>query len=394
MPSKFEPVEGVQPKVLKWARETANLTVAEVAAKLKKAVDAIEAWENGESAPTYPQLEKLAYDLYKRPLALFFLPAPPAEPRPQTEFRSLPADDLIALDRDTVFLIRKAHAFHVALHELFGDRSPADEPIWKAVRVSADRPAAAQAAAVRKALGVNLDDQRSWKDSDHALKEWRRRIEAQGVFVFKHAFKQREISGFCLVEDELPLIMINNSTTKTRQIFSLLHELAHVLFHRSGISRFDDTRIEALPNVDRNIERFCNEIAAEILVPTEDFLNYAQRWGVDPRSATDVDFSDFARRYHVSREVILRRFLNAGSITRAFYLMKSAEWIAQIEDRSGSGGNYYATQGAYLSEVFLRAVFGRYARRQLTKYEAADLIGIAPKNLSKLQDQVLQGAAA
>ena len=390
---RFEPVEGIQPKVLKWARESANLTLVDVATKLKKSADIIEEWEKGGSAPTYPQLEKLAYELYKRPLALFFLPAPPPEPKPQTEFRSLPADDLITLDRDTIFLIRKARAFHVALHELFGDRSPVEAPIWKEIRLSAARPVAQQATAVRNALSVNLDQQSSWRDADHALREWRRSIETRGVFVFKHAFKQREISGFCLVKDELPLIMINNSTTKTRQIFSLLHELAHVLFHRSGISRFDDTRIEALPNVDRNIERFCNEIAAEILVPAEDFRICATRRGIDPGNATDDDFSDFARRYHVSREVILRRFLDEGSITRPFYLKKSAEWVAQIGDKGGSGGNYYATQGAYLSEAFLRAVLGRYARRQLTKFEAADLIGIAPKNLSKLQDQVLQGAS-
>ncbi len=391
---RFEPIEGIQPKVLRWARETANLTIADVAAKLKKPDETIEGWEKGDGAPTYPQLEKLAYDLYKRPLALFFLPSPPVEPKAQTEFRSLPADDLVSLDRDTVFLIRKARAFHLALYEIFGDRSPAEAPIWRKIRLSESGPVEPQAAAVREALGVSLDEQSKWKDADQALKEWRRRIEAHGVFVFKQAFKQREISGFCLVKDELPLIMINNSTTKTRQVFSLLHELAHVLFNRSGISTFDDSRIDALPNADRQIERFCNAIAAEILVPSEDFKIQARRWGLDPRQATDDDFSYFAKRYHVSREVILRRFLDEGRITRAFYRMKSAEWIAQIEGGRDGGGNYYATQGAYLSETFVRAVFGRYARHQLTKYEAADLIGVAPKNLAKLQDQVLQGAAA
>ncbi len=71
---------------------------------------------------------------------------------------------------------------------------------------------------------------------DDALKLWRRAIEAHGVFVFKDSFKQGAISGFCLRHDEFPIILINNSTTKTRQTFSLLHEL-FLLFNRSGISR-------------------------------------------------------------------------------------------------------------------------------------------------------------
>ncbi len=388
-----KPVVGVQGRVLSWARETANLSVTEVAEKLKKTPEIIEAWEEGASAPSYAQLEALAYDLYKRPLALFFLPAPPDEPRAQTEFRSLPAEDLVALDRDTVFLIRKARAFHHALDELYGGRAPAASPLWKEVPLSERRSIDAQAGAVRDALGVTLEMQRAWKDDDQALKEWRRRIEARGVFVFKHAFKQREISGFCLVDDELPLIMINNSTTKTRQIFSLVHELAHVLVRRSGISTFGEREIERLPNADREVERFCNAVAAEILVPSTDFESQAIRWTTPPAEADDAQYATLAERYHVSREVILRRFLDRGQVSREFYRAKTDAWGAQKAEKSGSGGNYYATQGAYLSETFVREVFSRYSRRLINQFDAAELIGLAPKNFLKFQDQVLQGAA-
>ena len=89
-------VAGIQPSVLRWARMSANLTVSDVADKLKRTVAEIEEWETGAAAPSYPQLEKLAYDLYKRPLATFFLPTPPNEPSPKTEFRSLPDQDLDA----------------------------------------------------------------------------------------------------------------------------------------------------------------------------------------------------------------------------------------------------------------------------------------------------------
>jgi Zn-dependent peptidase ImmA (M78 family) len=387
------PVSGIQPSVLRWARVSANLTVADVADKLKRTAAEVEGWEAGEAAPSYPQLEKLAYDLYKRPLATFFLPAPPSEPNPKAEFRSLPDQDLDSLSRDTLLLIRKARAYQFALEELYGARNPVEEPIWRTVQLSTARPVAAQAARVREALGISLDQQREWHDDDEALKRWRRAIEAHGVFVFKNSFKQRELSGFCLANPEFPVITINNSTTKTRQVFSLVHELAHVLFQRNAISSFDETRIEALPLRDRTIERFCNAVAAEILVPLADIRVQMRALSGELEQAGDDRFAALAKRYHVSRAVVLRRMLDDERVSSEFYRTKTAEWDAQRE-AAGSGGNYHATQNVYLSEKFAQEVFARYARRQISLDEAADYFDLAPKNVEKLQDLVLRGAAA
>jgi Zn-dependent peptidase ImmA (M78 family)/DNA-binding transcriptional regulator YiaG len=389
--AKSSPVVGLTPAVLKWARESANMTAADVAERLKKTADLVEAWEAGETAPSYPQLETLAYDIYKRPLALFFMPTPPDEPRPRAEFRSLPDADLSHLSRDTTLLIRKARAFQVALIELYGDRNPVAAPIWRQARLNPRAAVVQQAARVREVLGISLDDVRQRPDADTALKLWRRAIERGGVHVFKDTFKQRELSGFCLWHPELPLILINNSTTKTRQVFSLIHELVHVLCDRSGISRFDSRGIEELPPADRAVERFCNAVAAEILVPMADFEVAAR--GIDPGRASDEQFAALAGRYHVSRSVVLRRFVERGEVAVDRYLAKDREWADQQRD-GGNGGNYYATQGAYLSEQFLREVVSRYSRRLLTRTEAAELIGVKPKNFEQFEEMVLRGAAA
>lgn len=223
------------------------------------------------------------------------------------------------------------------------------------------------------------------------MKTWRRTIERNGVHVFKDSFKQREFSGFCLWHPEFPVILINNSTTKTRQVFSLMHELTHVLCDRNGISRFDNRGIEKLPLPDRVIERFCNTLAGEILVPSDDFLPASRNFV--PETASDGQFAELAGRYHVSRSVILHRFLERGLVTVEFYVMKDREWAEQGRE-GGSGGDYYATQGTYISERFLREVVSRYARRLLTKNEAADLIGVKPRNFDRFEDLVLRGAAA
>lgn len=386
------PLLGIQPALLKWARESANMSIDDVAEKLNKPIDAIIEWETGSKIPSYPQLEKLAYDLYKRPLAIFFLPAPPDEPKATAEFRSLPDADLGNLARDTVILIRKARAFQFALRELFQGHTPADAPIWRTIKLSASSSIVAQAAQVRVELGISLDEQLNWKDDDEALKRWRRAIETRGVFVFKDTFKQREISGFCLNDPEFPTIMINNTTTKTRQIFSLLHELAHILIDRSGISTFEQLKIEGLSLGDRKVERFCNSIAAEILVPVENFRRLTDTLNFSSPEVLDQQITAFAKQLKVSRAVVLRRVLVDQSISQEFYDQKTREWDAQ-QSKGGSGGNYYATQKAYLSERFAREVFVRYERRQLSRDEAAELIGVSPKNFSGLEELVLRGAA-
>ncbi len=342
-------------------------------------------------APTYAQLEKLAYEIYKRPLALFFLPVPPDEPKPRTEFRSLPQVELGRLSRDTTLLIRKGRAFQAALVELYGDRSPVAKPIWREIHVSHSHDVVSQATNLRSLLGVDIESVRLLPDADAGLKLWRRAIEKVGIHVFKESFEQKEYSGFCLWHPEFPVIVINNSTTKTRQVFSLIHELAHILFDKSGISRFDDVSINELPQADRIVERFCNALAAEVLLPSADFQSASR--GFEPNRATDQQFADLANRYHVSRSVVLRRFLDRDEVSLDFYLAKDREWLEQRKEKS-QGGSYYSTQGVYLSERFMQEVVSRYSRRLLTKAEAAEMIGVKPRNFEGIEDMVLRGNAA
>ena len=393
---KAVPLPGVQPALLKWARESAHLSLEEVADKFKKPARLIEEWESGADAPSYAQLEKLAYELYRRPLAIFFLPSPPAEPKPEADFRALPDADLRLLRRETVFLIRRAWAYQASLVELFGDRSPTTEPLWRRIGLDSSKPVAPQAAAVRSALGVPEPGAGEWgaADGDVALKRWRKAIENGGIFVFKDTFKQSEISGFCLEHPELPLVMINNSTTKTRQIFSLLHELAHVLMGRRAISTFDDAPLRQLPPAEQRIERFCNRIAAEILVPARDFAAQAAGLPHNVETLAPDRFTALAHRYCVSREVILRQFRDAGRVSQTFYEQRKREWDGQRDQKANAGGSFYNTKGAYLSERLLGEVFARYGRRQISIDEAADFIGVKAKQVEEMESRFMQGMAA
>ncbi|PPD34118.1 MAG: DNA-binding protein [Methylomonas sp.] len=388
---KREPVDGIQPEMFRWARQTLGLSIDDVARKLKRPSEEIEAWESGQDAPSYTQLEKLAYQVYKRPLAVFFLPKPPDEITPDREFRTLPEFDLDNLSPDTYIQIRRAHAYQIALDELFNGRNPAEKPIWESISLAPNKPINQQAIKIREFLGIHMDQQMSWSSDDVALRQWRQAIEEAGIFVFKNSFMQKDISGFCLRDKNLPIIYVNNGTTKTRQIFSLLHELAHLLMNINGLSKFDSRYIERLTSEEKTIEQFCNAIAAEILIPSDDFTQQTINFPQNVDSVSDERFSEIANRYSVSREAILRRFLDQGRASQNFYEQKATFWADQ--KKTGRGGDWYASQNVYLSHRFSSEVFTQYYRNQISMEQASDLLGIKAKNFAGLEQKVLQGAA-
>lgn len=370
------------------------MSVEDVARKLKRPADEVRAWEaeGAADAPTYVQLESLAYEVLKRPLAVFFLPAPPQEVPPKKEFRTLPDADLQALHADTHLQVRKAHAYQIALRELYDHGNPGNLGRLQQARLSLRGSVAHQAQAVRDMLGVSLADQAAWRSDEVALKCWREAVESLGIFVFKAPFKQKEISGFCLPASDFPLIYLNNSTTKTRQIFSLLHECIHLMLEVAGLSKFDNEYVRRLPEAAQRIEVFCNKLAAEILMPSADFAERVKSLPDHVEDVADTVFAQLGQRYGVSREAVLRRFLDMGRVSPAFYERKAKFWSAQ--KKSSSGGDWYASQNTYLSERFAREVVGRHYRNQLTVEQAAEYLGIKAKNFAGIEQRVLQGAAA
>jgi len=195
-----------------------------------------------------------------------------------------------------------------------------------------------------------------------------------------------------LPADDFPLIYLNNSTTKTRQTFSLLHELAHLLLNVAGISKFDTEYIRRLPSPERRLEMFCNQMAAEILIPSADFAGQLKGLHENVESQPENVFADLASRYGVSREAVLRRFLDMGRVSQGFYEAKARLWASQ--KKQGTGGDWYASQNVYLSARFAREVVRRHYRNQLSVEEASEFLGIKAKNFAGLEQRILQGAAA
>ena len=192
----------VNQDVLKWARESTHLSIEDVASKLRKLPETILSWEKGESSPTYVQLEKLAYQVYKRPIAIFFFPTPPDEENPATSFRTLPDSEIDRLPPSVIRLLRQAQAMQINLDELCESENPAPRRIFEDISVDLSMSPDLLSEIVRKYIGVDLEEQTSWESPTVALANWRNCIEENGIYVFKDTFRENKISGFCLYDSD------------------------------------------------------------------------------------------------------------------------------------------------------------------------------------------------
>lgn len=354
---------------------------------LGKTADLVSKWESGDAAPSYAQLERIAYKLYKRPLAVFFFPEPPVEKDPKTEFRLLPPSELERLQRDTLLAVREGRAYQESLRELTGGENPAEKKIFQDIKPNRFRSLEALCAKVRDQLSVSLEEQKSWDSITDAFKNWRDAVESNGVFVFKRSFKQRDVSGFCLFDNEFPIIVINNSTSYSRQIFSLFHELAHILYSISGVTKDDMSYLDDLPRTDRQLEIACNKFAASLLVPDADFLS-----GTRAQLPTDAVVKELADLYKVSREVILRRFLDKGLVDQREYEEKASQWRKEYESRGRAGGGmYYATMATYLGRRFLGLAFACYYSGHCSLQDLASHLNVRTRNVGRLEEFVTRG---
>ncbi len=373
----------ITPTVVQWARERAGYSMDDASRHFKK----IAAWEAGEALPTYVQVEQMA-ERFKIPVAVFFFPRPPGVPPIEQSFRTLTAEDFAAIPRTVRLFLRRGQAMQINLAELNDGKNPAGRVISHDLKFSPNTFLDKIAAEVRAYLGVSIDEQASWKGVDNALEKWREVFATKaGVYVFKDAFRASNYFGFCLYDDEFPIIYINNSSAKSRQIFTLFHELGHLLFHTSGIDILDDPFIDHLGSAEQKIEIICNGLAARVLVPDDVLDKMLKGAKIGRQLATQ-----FANYFSVSREVIYRRFLDRGLIDADEYGAAANEWAAQMKPKdSESSGNYYNSQHAYLGQRYIDLAFTRYYQHRFDRRQLAEYLNLKPKNLPTFAEKFAGG---
>lgn len=356
----------VNPEVLTWAREEAGYTPAEIAKKLKVSIDRYAEWESGFQSIPLGKLKQIAQS-YKRQLAVFLLSATPPKTKMPRDFRNL-ALSQEGLSPDIMLAIRRTSKYLDIARELPG------LPYWKTqyqwqtetgnIPV-ADLASEATIRLIRDKLRISIDDQKKFRGTGEAFRKWRNSLEQTlGLFIYQFDMPEEEIDGFCYADDNPPYaIVVNKNLPDVRKIFTIFHELAHLLRCQQGICQTSPGHF------DHSEEYICNEFAGKLLVPDTDVLPIANM----------EELTAFARQYHVSREVYLRRNLERQLISRSeFFSILSEIREASSPTRRKSTG--YAspenisksTRGKKFYDLVLNAVY----ENKIDYLSASDALGL------------------
>lgn len=379
MPHKSLSVS-VEPKVLIWARESIGRDIEEVAKKLNISEDTVSKWETGRNKPTFVQIEKLAA-VYKRPLAAFLLSEPPQEPPLPKDFRTELSIKHKPVTPKTLLIIRKARRLQASAIELNKELGNPIKPFSIRITLS-DKPEIVadrvRAKIVPKDFNISL-----LNNSEEAFEGWKRLLEDNGVLVFQISIQQREIKGFSIIEGELPAIIVTKADEANSKIFSLFHELAHILLNESGIcDMVEDAH-------SPQIEKFCNHFAGAFLVPSEKLLNNAL---VRQNKQSDVwdnkTLKTIADEFRVSREVILRRLLILGRTTGQFYKKWREENVKEYHPFGRGGRNPVKACVEERGRKYISMVFKAYDQAKISVLDTADYLGVKIDQIPKVQEML------
>lgn len=384
--------EVVKPALMRWAREAAGLTAEQAGKKIGVKPARLAEWEEGSLRPTVAQLRKAA-QVYKRPLAVFFLPTPPAQPAPLHDFRRLPAGAPTTLSPELLLEMRRARRRRAVALELLLDL---DRPVPELpLRAALDDDPEEIAARARAWLRVSLDEQARWSGDYDALNTWLTVFEVRGILVFQSGeVLLEEMRGFSLNERRLPVIVLNAKDAPRGRVFTLMHEFTHLLLSQGGLC--DPLRVRRHARTpDERVEVFCNRTAGAILVPSDALLEHPLVAPVrSPREWGDSTLQRLADQFAVSREVMLRRLLILGRATDDFYERKREEYLAQYRavaaqtrEREGFAPLFRVVVRDNGRE-YTRLVLEAFDRERITPADVSDYLGVRLKHLEDIAGAV------
>lgn len=383
----------ITPNVLKWARESARMTEETAAAKVAVSVERLRSWEDGTEQPSIRQAQTLA-KAYKRPFALFFLPDIPRDFQPLQDFRK---SDAKQLTTSSIFMIREIQQKQAWISEVYAENQEEKLPFIGRFSIN-DQPQVV-AANMLNTLGIHPADY----NTNNPIREWIDGAEKNGIFVSRTSFinsrlklDSEELQGFAIADDLAPFVFVNSDDWNAPQLFTLVHELAHLWIAQTGISN------EVEPELTHKdkfhpVELFCNEVAAHALMPEEMVLGH----GATAFQSSKEVFK-LAKQFGVSSFALLVRALNLRLISLPTYqtLKKQAEVDFQAfldkeeakrkkqKEANKNSPLYYPTTISRNGRLFIQVVLDAYRGGAIAPNLASSLLNVQTNKFAKLESKM------
>lgn len=359
-----------------------------------KVSEMINNWKSGEKVPTFNQVEEVSKKMCI-PLGYFFLQTPPIEECKILEYRTVDSINIIEPSRNLIDTVDAMEDIQNWMRDYLIESGFEKLGFVGTGKNNSDVKDIADN--IRKQIGIDITWFERCKDTSDGYNYIRGRMENAGILVLmngvvgqntRRSLNVKEFRAFTLIDQYAPLIFINTNDTAAGKLFSLFHEVAHIWL---GIDNFYNDQYGNATQVSES-EKICNAVAAEILVPMD---NFKVSWNqIEGQSNFEI-VVELAKKYSCSQSVVARRALDSKRITVDEYnriigenIRQYEEWMEAKKSKKSSGGNYYNTLQSRLDHRFVNAIYNS-AQEGRTQYtEAYHLTHTNRSTFNKLVSEI------
>lgn len=371
----------INPNIVSWAIQRSGLTVSDISKKLSIKEEKLAEIEQGNASIAFGKAKQLA-NITNIPFGFLFLNEVPKEDNlALPDLRTIGSRELSEPSQGLKEIVRlnqeRVEWYKSYLHEQGIEENPYVGSLSKA---SIDE--------MVSFLNEKLVIVKA-TDAQNYYRQLVKSIEDLGVMVIQDSnlghhskpLNVEEFRGFAIADDVAPLVFMNTADSINAQLFTLIHELAHILKGESGVS---DNSVSSIDPT----EQFCNAVAGEFLVPKKEFI---KQWNSFNKTNVDFIFDTIAKSFHVSRHVIARRALTLNYIDKQqyeSYIYKIHEEFLSSKKKSDSGPSYYVVKNSKLSSQLSQAVISQTLSGRMLYRDAGYMLGIKPSNIEKFAQNV------
>lgn len=378
----------ITPSVLKWAREAAGYDISAAAVKLGRPESDIEKWEAGELLPSIAQARNVS-KIYNRSLAVFYLPEPPEDFQTIRDFRHLYGNIPQEYSPKLLLLIRQVQIRQEWLQEWL--QQEGGQPLDFIGSATLRMPIRTVANSIRQTLKMSTDQQKACSTRREALALWVNKAEGAGINICRQGgIDCNEARGFVLTDKYAPFIFINTNDSLAAQLFTLVHELAHIWLNSPGISNLEG--LESVRTQEDNIEIFCNKITSEVLLEHDIFMKL---WASRKTTLSTEDWiKTVSDAYKISESMIALKLLQNNLITLGAYTQLRDKYIEDWKKYRGeekakmkakkSGPSPHLLKVHSNGYTYTQTVISAYSRGAVSGRDASGLLGVKINNLKKV----------